>query len=117
MRRVPSAKVDHRALDIVLIPDLSHNLFHQILNRHQTGDSPIFIHHQGHMGPLPLHLSQEEADLHRFGDEERRFDDLPEVDLPCFGQGGEKVFRMEDSPDVIQVPCRRQDTGKIVLLQ
>ena len=90
------ASGDHRALDIVFIPDLSHDLFDQILDGHQSGDPPILVHHQSHVGSLPLHLSQKEADLHRFGDEERGLNDLAEVDLPCLGEGGQEIFDMKN---------------------
>ncbi len=91
------------AINIVFVFDFSDDFFDQILNRHQSIDAAIFIHHQGHMQPVHAHLQQQIQHPHR----RRNKQDLAHhgTDGEIFlrlCRGGQNILDMDHAQHVIQ---------------
>ena len=50
---------------VMLVGDVAHDLFQQVLDGHEPIDPAIFVDHQRHMDMRRLHLLQKHADRHR----------------------------------------------------
>src|SRR4026207_2124209 len=72
----PRGFLDHRfGLDVVLVANLTDDLLEQILNRHQTGRTGVFVDDDGDPDMLALKLLEHLGDPFRLGDEGRRPDE------------------------------------------
>ncbi len=100
-RRARGGKVTARSLlvpigiivGIVLVLDLAHHLFDQILDGHKPVNAAIFVDHQRHMPPLCLHLLHQNADGHRRRNIEKRAQQGPDRQRPALAV--EAVFECE----------------------
>ena len=58
-----------RLRHVVFVVDVAHDLFHEILYRHESIGTAIFVDHQRQMHVTCLHLEQEVQRRHRGGHE------------------------------------------------
>src|SRR6202140_701263 len=109
---VHSARDDERALAfthnlrlVVIVADLSHDLFHQVLDGNQTRHAAVFVHHNRHADVLLLHFAQQIASqlALRHEIDVAPHDRLHDAD-PRFAVGHlQHVLRVDDPLDVVNV--------------
>ena len=92
------------ALRLVLVVDLTDNLFHHVLHSDDAGGRSVFIHHYGHVRAFFLHLAQQIVDRLSFGNGANRARDVADFALRAlFVAELEHVADVHEARDLIDI--------------
>ena len=97
---------------VVLIFDLPHELFEEILGRGKAAQDAVFVDDERHLDPFALHLLEKAAHLLPLRYEKRGPDDPGQIEFAFREDPAEEdVLRVDESDDVIHVAPVNRITG------
>jgi hypothetical protein len=99
--------------EVVLIPDLAHNLFKDVLQRDESQNPPVYLTHQSH-GTVGL-----EKQLERHGhvvvglQEAGRIEGILQNDRSPQDEEMEQILGVDNPDDVVQITLMDAKTGQV----
>ena len=99
---------------VVLVPDLAHQLLHDILQGDQALGAAVLVHHNDHVGFLPLEDAQQLGDLGVAGGIEHGAQHLLHAGQAAVA-GRVEILLMDDADDIVDVLVVHRQAGIPVL--
>src|SRR3990172_1969928 len=92
-------------LPVVLLPDLPEELLEHVLQRHDPDDLPKLVDDEREVHLEPLELPQQEGQLLRGGNDERRLEQGGERRIPLpVRHRAQQILQVEDADDLFSIP-------------
>ena len=99
---------------VVFVPDLPHQLLHDVLQGHQALGAAVLVHYNNHVGLLPLENPQQLGDLGIAGGVQHGAGNGLYVGLTTIA-GGVEVLLMDHADDVVDVLMVHRQPGVTAL--
>src|SRR5919106_190979 len=95
--------LDTHLFDVVLVSDLSDQLFEHVLECDNSGGSPVFVDNECEMATLAAHVDQQRTEFAGFRNDEHLPDEVARKRLAALRVGNlQEILHVEEADDLVE---------------